>query len=385
MGSTWMLPGGLLQEPGEKRTPRDWIVDVTMLLCALFVGGVALAATEDWRSDTATFYDLVIGGLCLIPLWWRRRYPFAVAVIIFIPSAFSAFAGGPALIALFNVALRGSRRAIVVSTALAVVAGLVFTAIYPDPESDAWLDVLLSLLIPGIVVPWGLFARTQRNLLRSSHERAERLEAEQRSREEAAREAERRRIAGEMHDVLAHRLSLLSVHAGALEFHPDAPPEEIAEAAGVIRATAHHALRDLREVIGVLRAGDGGADPPQPTLDEIPSLVEESRAAGMKVSARLDPVATGDVQGRTAYRVVQEGLTNARKHAPGAAVEVKVEAGVDLLVVVVSRRPAAPPDTVPGTGTGLIGLSERVELAGGELHHGPNSRGDFVLRAVLPL
>ena len=82
---------------------------------------------------------------------------------------------------------------------------------------------------------------------------------------------------------------------------------------------------------------------------------------------------------------MQEGLTNARKHAPGAAVEVKVEAGLELLVVVVSRKPAAAPERVPGTGTGLIGLSERVALAGGELHHGPNARGDFVLRAVLPL
>ena len=130
-----------------------------------------------------------------------------------------------------------------------------------------------------------------------------------------------------MHDVLAHRLSLLSVHAGALEFHPDAPPEEIAEAAGVIRATAHDALHDLRSVVGVLRAGDGGADPPQPTLAELPALIEESRAAGMKVQRRSTPPAETAMAGRTAYRVVQEGLTNARKYAPAAAVDVKVEAG----------------------------------------------------------
>ena len=127
-----------------------------------------------------------------------------------------------------------------------------------------------------------------------------------------------------MHDVLAHRLSLLSVHAGALEFRPDAPPEEIAEAAGVIRANAREALQELREVIGVLRADADGVVPPQPTLDAIPSLIEESRAAGMKVRAQVD-AAGGDVLlGRTAYRVVQEGLTNARKHAPAAAVEVTV-------------------------------------------------------------
>jgi signal transduction histidine kinase len=231
-------------------------------------------------------------------------------------------------------------------------------------------------------VPWGLFARTQRNLLQSSHERARQLEAEQRAHVEQAREAERRRIASEMHDVLAHRLSLLSVHAGALEFHPDAPPEEIAEAAGVIRSTAHEALRDLREVIGVLREGDGGVDPPQPTLDAIPALIEESRAAGMRVKARIEAADADALHGRTAYRVVQEGLTNARKHAPAAAVEVTVAGEEPLVVEVVSRR-AAGGATMPGAGTGLIGLAERVELVGGTLEHGPNERGDFVLRATL--
>jgi hypothetical protein len=122
------------------------------------------------------------------------------------------------------------------------------------------------------------------------HERADRLEAEQRLRVEQAREAERRRIAREMHDVLAHRVSLLALHAGALEFRPDAPSEEVAEAAGVIRANARAALEDLRGVVGMLRdSGDGSApEPPQPTLGDIPALVEESRAAGMRVVLRLD-------------------------------------------------------------------------------------------------
>ena len=109
-----------------------------------------------------------------------------------------------------------------------------------------------------VVIGWGLFVRARRELIDSLRERAERAEAEQRRRLEQAREAERRRIAREMHDVLAHRVTLLSLHAGALEFRPDAPPEEIAEAAGVIRASAHAALQELREVIGVLRDGSRG-------------------------------------------------------------------------------------------------------------------------------
>ena len=170
------------------------------------------------------------------------------------------------------------------------------------------------------MLPWGLFARTQRDLLRTSHERARQLESEQRAHVEQAREAERRRIAGEMHDVLAHRLSLLSVHAGALEFRPDAPREEIEAAAGVIRDNAHGALEDLREVIGVLRSPEGAPTLRSRRSTRSPSLIEESRAAGMRVESRIEAHGGDALLGRTAYRVVQEGLTNARKHAPAAAV-----------------------------------------------------------------
>jgi signal transduction histidine kinase len=194
-----------------------------------------------------------------------------------------------------------------------------------------------------------------------------------------------------MHDVLAHRLSLLSVHAGALEFRPDAPAEEIAQAAGVIRESAKSALEELRGVIGVLRE-DGGVSwtqPPQPTLADLPALVEESRAAGMRVTAQVE---LGEAEppsavGRTAYRVAQEGLTNARKHAPGAAVTLSVRAPDGALQVEVRSLAsvavaAAPP--LPGAGTGLVGLAERVSLAGGKLEHGVDSDGAFVLRASLP-
>jgi signal transduction histidine kinase len=380
-----MLPGGVLAESGSsRRTTRDWIVDAVMLAGGIFVGLVALGYTEDYRSKDAVTVDFLIGLLFFIPLWWRRRYPWAVFVVVTVPSAAIAMAAGPALIALFNLALRGTRGQIIAGTVLSCVIGVVFALIFDDPREPLAIDLAFAVLIPLVVVPWGLFTRSQRDLLRTAHERAAKVEAEQRAHVEAAREAERRRIAGEMHDVLAHRLSLLSVHAGALEFRPDASPEEISEAAGVIRATAHSALTDLRSVIGVLRSGDGGSGPPQPTLDAIPALVEESRAAGMNVRSQI-AAAGGEVMvGRTAYRVVQEGLTNARKHAPAAAVEVTVGPSDETLVVeVVSRKSALAPPPEPG-GSGLIGLHERVELAGGSLECGPNRRGDFVLRAVLP-
>jgi len=231
--------------------------------------------------------------------------------------------------------------------------------------------------------------RARRQQVASLRERARHLEADQRRSAELAREAERRRIAREMHDVLAHRLSLLAVHAGALEFRPGAPAAEVAQAAAVIRTSASAALSELREVIAVLRDDDAG--PPQPTLAQLPALIEESRAAGMTVRAHIDlhdAQALPPLLGRTAYRVVQEGLTNARKHAPGAPVTVTVTANgrPGLLVEIISHHatgPQVPRTTPPGAGAGLIGLSERVALVGGTLEHGPSPAGDFVLRATV--
>ena len=285
--------------------------------------------------------------------------------------------------------MRASRGGLIAVWSVAVAAAFLYPLVIPGEESYL-LELSIGLLVTVVIVGWGLFARARRELVLSLRERAARLEAEQRLHVEQAREAERRRIAREMHDVLAHRVSLLTVHAGALEFRPDAPPEEIAAAAGVVRASAHAVLQELREVVGVLREGEQGTERPQPTLADIPGLVEESRAAGVRVEARVDADAdVASATGRTAYRIVQEGLTNARKHAPGAVVEVAVlareQGGLEVEVVsrraVGSRAAGAPP---PGTGTGLIGLTERVALAGGEFEHGRRAGGDHFVRATLP-
>jgi len=290
---------------------------------------------------------------------------------------------GAALAATFNAAIRARGRDLAVVAGLTIAWAFASPLLYP-PAGSYWVNAGACLLFAGVVIGWGLFVRARRELVRSLRERAERAEVE-------ARAAERRRIAREMHDVLAHRISLLSVHAGALEFRPDAPAEEVAEAAGVIRESARAALDELRGVIGVLRE-DGGeslTQPPQPTLADLAALVEESRAAGMRITARVelgDAVPTAAV-GRTAYRIAQEGLTNARKHAPGAAVTLTVDAPHgDLQVEVRSLAPVAVASAspLPGAGTGLIGLGERVTLAGGELEHGVDPAGAFVLRARLP-
>jgi signal transduction histidine kinase len=210
--------------------------------------------------------------------------------------------------------------------------------------------------------------------------------AEARLLAEQAQHHAREAVAREMHDVLGHRLSLLSEYAGALEYRPGAPPEEVARAAKVIRESAHQALQDLRAVIGVLRAPVG--ELPQPGLADVHELVDESSRAGMRIrlSAPL-PESVPDTAGRTTYRVVQEALTNARKHAPGAEVQVLVAGapGEGLTVEVCNTAPSSAPAADGGAaGRGLAGLAERVTLAGGHLEHGPTTAGGWRVGARLP-
>jgi signal transduction histidine kinase len=252
---------------------------------------------------------------------------------------------------------------------------------------------VLGVVCVAAMLGWGMLVRTRRQLART---RSERAAAAQEHRIAQARQFERDLIAREMHDVLAHRLTLLSLHAGAVELWPDAPPSEIARAAGVIRDTAHGALEDLREVIGVLRVGPaddlagGGPERPQPTLVDLPVLIDASRQAGTRVVTEWgvgDLEAVPDAVGRTAYRIVQEGLTNARKHAPHADVSVAVggRAGDGLTVEVRNPWPSdAGTMTAMGAGMGLIGLAERTGLVGGRLEHGRSTSGEFRLWAWLP-
>ncbi|MEU9888790.1 histidine kinase [Sphaerisporangium sp. NPDC051011] len=262
--------------------------------------------------------------------------------------------------------------------------------------SPGWWLALVAVAY-GALAGWGALAQARRALVTSLRERARRAEAEQGRRVAEARMLERTRIAREMHDVLAHRLSLLATYAGALEYRPDSPPERLSQAAGVIRAGVHQALEELRDVIGLLRDDDhdrngdgtGEADGarPQPVLADLPRLVEESRQAGEHVRLRervAEPGSLPAATGRTAYRVVQEGLTNARKHAAGRPVEVVLEGRPGAHLVIDIRNPlAGGPPITPGAGTGLVGLTERVHLAGGRLDH-ETTAGEFRLRARLP-
>jgi len=385
--SGWLrsaLPGVVIEARDEERVRRDRVVDAAVYLGAFAISAATLAGTWEMHPPWLRVVAVVVGIATLVSLHWRRTHPAAVGIGIGTVALVILTASGANLAATFNAAIRARGRD------LAVIVGLLFAWAFASPllyprAGSYWVNAGTCLLLTGVVLGWGLFVRARRELVRSLRAQGDRAADE-------ARAAERRRIAREMHDVLAHRLSLLSVHAGALEFHPDAPAEEVAEAAGVIRQSAKTALEELRSVIGVLRedSGESLTQAPQPTLADLAALVEESEAAGMRITARIelgDAAPAAAAVGRTAYRIAQEGLTNARKHAPGAAVTLTVRApDGDLQVEVRSLAPvavaaAAPP---PGTGTGLIGLAERVSLAGGTLEHGVDPDGAFVLRASLP-
>ena len=385
----WHLP--VLRRPSAGGSlPAGRLADGALFVFAVALGRVTQSYLWHTHGQVLDWLDVAAGAAACVALWWRRAHPMAVLVLVFGAAAFSPLALGAGLVAVCTAAARARGRALVVVVVLSVAASVVFPLV--NPSAGEILNVTFpAFLITVIAFGWGLYLRARRELVASLRERAQRLEEDQQRSAEQAREAERRRIAREMHDVLAHRLSLLSVHAGALEFHPGAPPGEIAQAAAVIRTSAAAALADLRQVITVLREDAAAADgPPQPGFGQLADLVEESRAAGMMLHARIDPPsAASDTAGRTVYRVVQEGLTNARKHAPGAPVEVTVATdGATVIAEVISLRAAVvtgPARVAPaGAGAGLIGLAERVALASGRLEHGPNAIGDFVLRATIP-
>lgn len=390
------VPGSIPARPQARpavRSRRDWYVDTTLFLGAAVLGVLTAGDLAQDPARPAWFLalDQFAGAVACCLLWFRRRWPTALALACAVGGIFFHFVGWPQLVFLFSVAVHRRTRSLALVTAVTVAT---LPLQRPEPGTSGQENTMIGLMLVLAAVGWGMFVHSRRQLVASLEERALRAEAETDLRVRHAQREAREEIAREMHDVLAHRLSLLSVHAGALEFRRDAPPGEVAGAAGVIRRSAHQALEDLREVIGVLRApGAEAEERPQPSVADLRLLVAEADGAGAGVRFE-EELASEQVPGalaRTAYRVVQEGLTNARKHAPGTPVDVRISGapGGGLRVRVANELPqphAAHPE-LPGAGAGLIGLGERVELAGGTLAHGPGKGRDrtrFVLDAWLP-
>ena len=378
------------------RTGRDWSVDAAAFVIAAALGAIILGVTMDDPANLMTSgqvtVDAVLGALCCTSLWWRRRWPFGVALLCVLLGSFSTSGTVAGLFALTSLAIHRHVRPALLVAALFVPSAMV-CSIWLG-RTNTWSVMLPTVALAAAAIAWGMFIRARRQLLATLLDRAERAEADQLARAERARLAERTRIAREMHDVLAHRISLVALHAGALEVALDLPPAQVRESAALLRSTAHQALEELRDVIGVLRdepGQDWTSTVPQPTLADVPRLVEETRRAGAKVDFEMQvdgAAAAPGPLGRDAYRIVQEALTNIGKHARGTHAQVRVVGAPNRGLHISVRNPPAVGAHVrpalPGSGTGLLGLQERVTLANGVLVHGPDASGDFVVEADLP-
>jgi signal transduction histidine kinase len=387
--------------PGDERDPRltrwrrvrrlwhfTWPLLLALVFSLLIWGPVN---QKQWEQNRGLFwldFGLGLAGFAVMP--WRHRYPVGLAIAMTPLNALSAFLVGPDTAQIIALSRRRRLREIVPIPVTTLGFIVVYGTFEPYPAS-IWVQLIVSAVFIGASTAFGMYLGARAQLLATLRERAESAEREQALRVAQARRQERDRIAREMHDVLAHRISLVCMHAGALSFRTDATADEIRRSVDIIERNAHQALADLREVIGVLRERDEvevTPAPPQPTLSDVPTLLDELRAAGMHIdltSYGPDDANPPDSIGRSAYRIIQEGLTNARKHAPGARVLVTIGRvpGQQLVLRVVNPLSLQVTHPIPGTGTGLQGLAERAAISGGDLEHGMRD-GQFILSARLP-
>ncbi|MFJ1794489.1 sensor histidine kinase [Kitasatospora griseola] len=396
---------------------RSAALDVALALAAASecaIGAYGLVRVRLDLGLAAAVIGVVLGSLAGLSLLVRRRWPVlpVVVALVFVPGFFGVML---LVVSLYTLAATWewpSRRArvIVLSTvAAAETFGMVLLAMFapnPSPPQEplppAWVLVIASAFVAvGMAVApvvTGLYMGARRRLVVSLRDRAEGLETEltllaEQARERAwrARVEERTLIAREMHDVVAHRVSLMVVHAAAVERIIPKDPAKAQQSANLIGEVGRQALDELREILGVLRMTEAQdqVEAPVGGLGELPELVEQSRAAGMAVSLTVSGehlVYAAEAE-QTAFRVVQEGLTNAHKYAGGARVAVLlayVPNGVRVSVTNDCPGGAAVPVALPSGGNGLVGMRERVLALGGMFHAGPEDGGGFRVEAVLP-
>lgn len=372
------------------RTPWPWVV--AGLGWAYYMTPALAAVVAD--QPLSLWWLLRIAGpgvLALVALRWRTSRPVASALACAVLWAVSPTVIGAAAAAQESVARRSGRLLTTVGIGAALVAGkgIESWGSTRGGAAASALQVELILAVVAVVVASlvGLLARARLEA-REDRVRAEaaRHEAEL-ARLAEARLAERERIAREMHDAIAHRLSLVALHAGALAYRSSTTPQEYRETAELIQANAQASLDELRAMLTTLRSPGLAPEAPQPTLEQAAVLAADAEDVGQQVRLRV----TGDLAAvpvrvsRHGFRILQEAITNARKHAPGSPVDVAVshETGAVRVHVVNPIADLAPPDRT-GAGLGLIGVDERVALLGGSVSHGVQD-GRFVLDVVLPI
>jgi signal transduction histidine kinase len=348
--------------------------------------GYAFERTD--RPGPVSLHVAVAVGIAAA-LAWRRSHPLVVApavqallvvqaLVVAVPNVYTSALA--LIIALYSLAAYApSWRSTVVPLAAVLAGGVVVGAHDPtDPIGTAVSSVVFS----AIVVSAGVVVRRYR--ARTESMRAQRDHAAAEVRSVAAQE--RARIARELHDVVAHGMSVVALQAVGGRRVLDRDPDQAREAFDTIERVTSDCLDEMRRLLGLLRADDDSAPlTPQPTLEQVTGLVEQARAAGaaVEVTVHGEPRSLSPGVELSAYRIVQEGLTNALKHAPGARLGLRIsyeESSVD--VEVVDDGPGDGGDAAHGHG--LIGMRERVELFGGTLEAGPRAEGGFRIRARLP-
>jgi len=333
-----------------------------------------------------------------VPLVWRRRFPTEVLGVVGIASValevlrYPGAGGTPVMVALYTVAALSDRRRSL--QALAFTSGAILVVLAAHWSDLTVIDVVANYIVFGTGWILGDNVHTRRKYVAELEDKAVRLEAERGAQASRAVVEERSRIARELHDVVAHSLSVMTVQAGAARRLLDrsgADPQ-VREAIATVEATGREALTELRRAVGVLREeGESVGLSPQPGVADLPSLVARAQEAGLSVELTMEgeprPLPSGvDL---SAYRIAQEALTNAFKHAGPAHAVVRVCYGTDVLEVQVvddGRGAAANlTPTAAGGGHGLVGMRERVALFGGELRAGPRAGGGYEVKARLPL
>lgn len=371
----WLARLGI---PGPR--PVDRAVDVGLVLA------VAVASSVPFIGGTpgeVTALGLLLNLATVIPLLWRRRAPFAVMVIVGAaatgvsayhrPGQNLQYAG---LLAIYTIASLGRKR----WQRLGVLVAILVTF----PPASLLLkhndldEFMFTLLLPLAAFLLGSLERTRREHAETLRERAEQLERERVA--EAARAAaeERARVARDMHDILAHAVSLMVVQAEAGPVVVRRDPERAERAFEAIADAGRDAMTQLRRLLGVLKA-DETQRLPQPTLDDLPELVGGTASLEVTGERRLVPPDTEIA----VYRIVQEALTNTLKHARAQHVAVRLDWSADGLEVSVVDDGQGPQTTVAG-GHGLVGIRERAAACGGTAEAGPRPGGGFEVRARLP-
>lgn len=407
-----------LEVIGNHARPAAW----RTVVLGVTSGFLALTSTLFSRAGFAAGGGYVAGidvlvvllalaaGLGLsLGLRWRHQYPLQLTLLAAVAAVVLPVGPVPALLAL--TALIGRRRgpavwwaaaAVALATAWATVvdvtaqpreASALKTILGPvgaDPLEQATLEpvAVVGVIVGAVVaaIGAGLLGRARREAATAQHAASAARQTTGRLGDELARREERQRIAREVHDALGHRLSLLNLHAGALEANALADPQ-LGESARLVRTSASAALEDLRSLLGVLRE-PLGAEPPVFSLANLPQVVQDSIGAGESLSSSIyveNADAADPALARGVYRILQELLTNARKHAPGQSVVLAVAGGPTRGITIDARNRYLGPSPGSGSERGLAGIAERTELLGGQVRYGLDDAGaTFRVTVQLP-